>query len=298
MKKRFIVLGEVFSEHRALRFREECEKRNVEFKFVNIYKSVLTASGLYDENGKLIEFEANDILWGISNLTIGHFVARKAEREGLKMWPSKDAVDFSDKFLTNMFFAGISIPTPRTVFLNSYYIDRMVDKVGGWPCVIKKNVSTVGKFVEIVNNEKEAIDFIKNTFDQAKNNILPTNRIRFLLQEFIQESAGVDYRVLCINGKIIGAIKREAQEGFKSNVSLGGVATQVEVDAKLEAYAKKIMKEGKLFYAGIDFMKAGDDYLAIEVNTSAQFKGFEGATGINVAGRILDELLHGVNKKK
>jgi RimK family alpha-L-glutamate ligase len=265
---------------------------------INIYKAVLTDQGIFDEDDTEIRIEKRDIVWALSNLTTGHFIARKLKMQGVKIWPDAGAIDFADKFFTNMFFTTIGVPTPATVLINSYHLDKIVDKVGGWPCVIKKNVSTVGKFVEIVNNKKEAIDFIKNTFDQAKNNILPTNRIRFLLQEFIQESAGVDYRVLCLNDEIIGVIKREAQEGFKSNVSLGGVATQVEVDAKLEAYAKKIMKEGKLFYAGIDFMKAGDDYLAIEVNTSAQFKGFEGATGIDVAKIIVDELLIRVNNKK
>jgi glutathione synthase/RimK-type ligase-like ATP-grasp enzyme len=52
------------------------------------------------------------------------------------------------------------------------------------------------------------------------------------------------------------------------------------------------MKEGKLFYAGLDFIwseKRG--WLAIEINTCAQFEGFEKATGINVAGKIVDKLL-------
>ena len=167
----------------------------------------------------------------------------------------------------------------------------MIKEVGGFPCIIKKNVSTTGKFVEIVRSEEEVVEFIKSAFDQAKENVLPVNRLRFLLQEFIQESAGTDYRVLCVGDKILGAIKREAQEGFKSNVSLGGKATQVEVDEKLRDYSRRIMQEGKLFYAGIDFMKRGDDYLAIEVNTSAQFKGFEEATGVNVAKEIINQLL-------
>lgn len=295
MKNRFVLLSEVLKEHRSLRFQEECQKRDIEFKFVNIYKSVLTDSFLYNEEERVVEFESTDLLWGISNLTVGHFIARKMRMEGIKMWPNAGAVDFSDKFLTNMFFSHISVPTPRTVFINSYYLDKIVNKIGGFPCVIKKNVSTVGEFVEIVNNNDEIVAFIKDVFDRAKENVLPVNRLRFLLQEFIEEASGVDYRVLCLDGKILGVIKREAQEGFKSNVSLGGKATQVELDKKLEEYALKITKEGKLFYAGIDFIKRGDDYLAIEVNTSAQFEGFEKATGINVAGKIIDALLKNNN---
>ncbi len=291
MQTRFFLFTDNPKDQRVKRFTEECNQRKVEVKLINIYKAVLTDGAIFNEDDNEIKINENDIVWALSNLTTGHFIARKLKMENIQIWPNAEAVDFADKFLTNMFFTNINVPTPKTVLINSYHFDKTVDKVGGFPCVIKKNVSTVGKFVEIANNEDEARDFIKNAFDKAKKNVLPLNRLRFLFQEFIKESAGTDYRVLCLNGEIIGVIKREAQEGFKSNVSLGGKATQVEVDEKLQEYSQRIMKEGKLFYAGIDFIKKGDDYLAIEVNTSAQFKGFEAATGINVAGKIIDALL-------
>ena len=94
-----------------------------------------------------------------------------------------------------------------------------------------------------------------------------------------------------MDGEIIGVIKRTANSGFKSNISLGGKAEKIELDKKLKRYSEKIIKEGNLFYAGIDFIKKGDDYLAIEVNTSAQFKGFEEATGVNVAKKIIEKLI-------
>ncbi len=291
MRPRFFLFTDNLKDQRVKRFTEECKSRNIEVRLINIYRAILTDRVIFDENDEEIIIEKNDIAWALSNLTTGHFVAKKLKMENIQIWPNAEAIDFADKFFTNMFFSHIGIPTPKTVLINSYHFDKTVNKVGGFPCVIKKNVSTVGKFVEIVNNDSEARNFIKEAFDQAKNNILPLNRLRFLFQEFIKESAGTDYRVLCLDGKILGAIKREAQEGFKSNVSLGGKATQVEVDEKLREYSQRIMQKGKLFYAGLDFIKKGNDYLAIEVNTSAQFKGFEKATGINVAGKIIEALL-------
>lgn len=112
------------------------------------------------------------------------------------------------------------------------------------------------------------------------------------MQEFIKESAGSDFRALCLNGEVLGMIRRTSQDGnFKANISLGGKAEIVELDRDVKKMAEKIIKEGKIFYAGIDFIKSDRGYLAIEINTSAQFKGFEGATGINVAGKIAKELL-------
>ncbi len=263
----------------------------MELKLINIYRVILTNKAIFDESGEEIIIQKTDVVWVLSNLTTGHFIARKLKMEEAQIWPDAGAIDFADKFFTNMFFTTIGVPTPKTVLINSYHFEKTVEKVGGYPCVIKKNVSTVGKFVEIVNNDDEAREFIKDVFDKAKKNVLPLNRLRFLFQELITEARGVDYRVLCLDGKIIGAIKRESQEGFKSNISLGGTATQVEIDDKIAEYALRIMKEGNLFYAGIDFIKRDGEYLAIEVNTSAQFKGFEGATGINVAGKIIEALL-------
>lgn len=288
---KFFVFADNVKDHRITRFREECDKRDIELKVINIYKAIVCNDRILDEDGRKLNIGKNSIVWALSNLTTGHYIAKIFKQQGLKMWPNAEAVNFSDKFFTNSFFSEIGIPTPKTILINSYHLDSLAKALGGFPCIIKKNVSTVGKFVEIVNSSEEANQFIKDTFEKAQNNILPLNRIRFLLQEFVEESKGVDYRVLCLGGKIIGAMKREASEGFKSNVSLGGKATQVPVDKKMKEYSMKIMKEGNLFYAGIDFMKKGDDYLAIEVNTSAQFKGFEAATGINVAEKIIKELI-------
>ncbi len=289
--RKFILFTDNPKDHRVRRFKEESKKRELNFVVINIYRAILTDKKIFEEDGNEIIINQEDIVWALSNLTTGHFIAKKLKMQNLTIWPNAEAVDFADKFFTNMFFSSVDIPTPKTVLVNSYHINKIVNKIGNFPCIIKKNVSTVGKFVEIVNSKEEAVKFIKNSFDKAKNNILPLNRLRFLLQEFIKESAGTDYRVLCLNGEIIGTIKRTAKEGFKSNVSLGGTAEQVKIDDKLREYSERIMKKGNLFYAGIDFIKRGDDYLAIEVNTSAQFKGFEAATGINVAGKIIEALL-------
>lgn len=290
-KIKFFVFTDDVRGHRVIRFRQECEKLNIDIEIVNVYKTIVCNDNIINENGDIISFGKNNIAWALSNLTTNYFIAKILKQKNIKIWPDAEAECFADKFITNSFFSGIKIPTPKTVLINSYNLNKIASAVGGFPCIIKKSVSTVGKFVEIANNNNEVVEFIKNTFDKAKENTLPMNRIRFLLQEFISEASGIDYRVLCLDGEIMGIIKRSAQSGFKSNISLGGTAEQVEIDEKLKKYSEKILKEGNIFYAGIDFIKKGDDYLAIEVNTSAQFEGFEKATGINVAEKIIKKLI-------
>jgi glutathione synthase/RimK-type ligase-like ATP-grasp enzyme len=46
-----------------------------------------------------------------------------------------------------------------------------------------------------------------------------------------------------------------------------------------------------LDYGGIDLMKNNkNEWVVLEVNRACQFEGFESATGINVASRIVDYL--------
>lgn len=280
---------------RLSRLREEGKKKGIEVNVLKSYDIQITNDKVFYE-GTEIEFKDGDIVWSISNNAVGHYVVQylqqKFEGKIKFIWPNVEANKFADKFWTSIFFSMNNINTPKTVFVNTYKdekIEKLVNYVGGYPCIIKACVGSMGENVEMVQSSEEAKSFIEKNIIRGVD--VPFRRKSFLLQEFIEESKGTDYRVLCIDGEIIGAIKREAVSGFKSNVSLGGVAIKFEVDEKLKKYSKDIMKRGNLFYAGIDFMKKGDDYVAIEVNTSAQFKGFEAATGINVAEKIIDKLI-------
>jgi len=290
-KIKFYLFTDSEKDHRIRRFREESAKKNIDFQIVNLYKIVIQDNQIIDQEGNVLKIKKNDITWILANVSTGYVVSKFLKDRNIQVWPNFEAVAFADKFITNSFFSGIQVPTPKTVFINSYHMDDIIKAIGGFPCIIKKNISTVGKYVEIVKSEKEVLQFIKNTFEIASKNILPNNRISFMLQEFVKEAKGTDYRVLCLDGKILGVIKRTAKSGFKSNISLGGTAKQIPLPEKIKKYTKKILKKGDIFYAGIDFIKKGNEYLAIEVNTSAQFKGFEQATNINVAEKIINKLI-------
>jgi RimK family alpha-L-glutamate ligase len=288
--KLYIFTGEN-GGHRMERFREEALKvGDIELIIKDMHKIVISNDGLYD-GGEKIEFN-DSVVWLFSNLTTVQSIANFLSTKNILSWPNDEAVVFADKFDSGVFFSSNNIPTPKTVFINSKKnIDNIINYLGGFPVVIKKTIGSMGMFVEVVNNKEEIEKFIDDTFVRAEKSGMAFNRIKFILQEFIKDVKGVDYRVLCLDGEILGVIKRTAESGFKSNISLGGKAEKVELDEKLEKYVKKILKKGDIFYAGIDFIKKGDDYIAIEVNTSAQFKGFEKATGINVAGKIIQKLI-------
>lgn len=278
------------------RFREECAKRKIKLNIIKSYNVQITNDKIFYED-KEIFFRKNDIIWSISNNAVGHhivqYIHKKFKNKVKFIWPNVDANRFADKFWTSIFFSNNKIETPKTVFINTFKdekIEKLVKHVNGYPCVIKACIGSMGENVEIARSSEEVKTFIEKNISKKVD--VPFRRKSFLLQEFIEESSGTDYRVLCLDGKILGAIKRTAQNGdFKANVSLGGKAEVVEINKEIKEKAKKIMKKGKLFYAGIDFIKSKNGYLALEINTSAQFKGFEKATGINVAEKIIERIM-------
>ncbi|MFA6603168.1 MAG: hypothetical protein WCT01_05215, partial [Candidatus Shapirobacteria bacterium] len=81
-------------------------------------------------------------------------------------------------------------------------------------------------------------------------------------------------------------------EEFRSNYSLGGSVERWELTREDEALAIKAAGAAKLDYVGVDIMKddGGKSYI-LEVNRQCQFAGFEKATGINVAGAVVEYIL-------
>ncbi len=110
-----------------------------------------------------------------------------------------------------------------------------------------------------------------------------------LVQEFIQEAKGADLRVFIVDGQIVGAMKRQAKEGeFRSNLHRGGSATVIQLTPEERATAIKAAKKLGLGIAGVDLLQSSRGPLVMEVNSSPGLEGIEGATGIDIAGKIIE----------
>jgi ribosomal protein S6--L-glutamate ligase len=292
-KKELVIFDPVPEGDRFIRFPEEAKKIGLSVRVFNPYHVTVTNQGIFDKNKK-IEFNKNSVVWLVGNSKANHNIIYLLNENKVKnIWPNLDSLVLSNKFYANSFFYNNDIPTPKTVLINyptKERIREMVKTIGGFPAILKKSEGSTGAYVRLVNSADEALQTMKEFFH--KEMIMPFRVSSYILQEFIGESAGEDFRVIVLNGKVLGGIKRKSIDGdFRANVSLGGEAEIIEVDKEMKEMALKIAKEGKLFYAGIDFIKSDRGYLALEINTSSQFKGFEEATGINVAGKIMTALL-------
>lgn len=148
-----------------------------------------------------------------------------------------------------------------------------------FPFIKKPDLGARGEGVEKIDSKEELeekeIDFSKSIF-----------------QNFVKNDG--DFRVLVLGGRPLGAMKRVAKEGeFLNNFSKGGSCFVVEdeiVKEQLYEIATKVATRFKLAFCGVDIIFDQDEkkYKFLELNTVAQWEGFQGATKVNVAKEIID----------
>ena len=145
-----------------------------------------------------------------------------------------------------------------------------------YPVIVKNTYGSQGKYVS-----KAASPTV------LRQHVEQYNPSQSLLQQFLP--TGEDYRIIVIQGKAVGAMKRIAPHGqFISNISAGGFAQPVPLSSELKKLSETAAKLFHLDFCGVDIMcdPEGIPYV-LEVNRHPQFQGFEKATGINVAEKLV-----------
>jgi ribosomal protein S6--L-glutamate ligase len=196
---------------------------------------------------------------------------------------SQALVRSRDKLRSLQILARAGIGIPKTAFASSPKdkdLDNLIESVGGAPCVVKLLEGTQGIGVILAENQKAAKSVLE-AFMKLKANML--------VQEFIKEAGGADIRVFVVDGQIVGSMKRQAKEGeFRSNLHRGGSAQVIDLTSEERATAIKAVKKLGLGIAGVDLLQSSRGPLVMEVNSSPGLEGIEGATGVDIAGKIIE----------
>jgi ribosomal protein S6--L-glutamate ligase len=168
--------------------------------------------------------------------------------------------------------------------------EGVVESVGGAPVIIKLLEGTQGLGVVLAENKKAAQSVI-----EAFHGV----HARIIIQEFIKEAKGADIRAFVVDGEVVGAMKRQARDGeFRSNLHRGGYAEIVKLTRQEKATAISAAKKMGLGVAGVDMLPSKRGPLIIEVNSSPGLEGIEGATKVDIAGKIIRYLEKNASKKK
>lgn len=188
-----------------------------------------------------------------------------------------------DKLLAQQLLARAKIAMPVTAFAHSPKDTKdLIGLVDGAPVVLKLLTSTQGRGVVLAETRKAAESLV-DAFRGLDAN--------FLVQEFVEEAAGADVRVLIIGNKVVGAMKRQAQKGeFRSNLHRGGTASSIRLTAEERETARAAAKVLGLNVAGVDLLQTKDGPKVLEVNSSPGLEGIERATGQDIAGKVIEHL--------
>lgn len=116
-------------------------------------------------------------------------------------------------------------------------------------------------------------------------------KVNIMVQEFIKEAGGADIRALVVGGRVIAAMQRKGAEGeFRSNLHRGGNAQPIKISPEERSTAVRAAKTMGLNVCGVDMLRANHGAVVMEENSSPGLEGVEKATGIDVAGKIIEFL--------
>jgi ribosomal protein S6--L-glutamate ligase len=229
---------------------------------------------------------------GASVTFYGTAVLRQFEQMGAFTPNGSDAIlRARDKLRAHQLLARQGIGLPTTVFGdNPDDTTDLLDMLGPPPHVIKLTEGAQGAGVILAERKSSSRSVIEALRGLYAN---------FLVQEFIAEARGADIRCLVVGGRVVAAMRRQAPKGeFRSNLHRGGTARAVEIsDAERDTAIRAAATLG-LGVAGVDLLRSHRGPLVLEVNASPGLEGIEGATGLDVAGAMVEYVERRVRRRR
>lgn len=211
----------------------------------------------------------------------GNAVVRQFEMMGVYTVNSSQAIARSrDKLRALQLLSRKGIGLPVTAISHSAKdVDGLIETVGGAPLVIKLIEGMQGIGVVLAETRGAAQSVIE-AFRSLEAHIL--------VQEFIAEAKGADYRCFVVGERVIAAMKRQGAAGeFRSNLHRGGSAEVAKLTPEERSTAVRAAQAMGLRVAGVDILRSNHGPLVMEVNSSPGLEGIERSTNKDVAGAII-----------
>ena len=270
------------------RLVEAAEERGHEIHVIDTLRVYINVASHRPElryrGEKLEGFDAVIPRIGASVTFFGTAVLRQFEIQGV--YPLNESVAISrsrDKLRSLQLMARKGIGLPVTVFAHSTsQADDILEMLGGAPVIIKLLEGTQGIGVVLGETTGAAKSMIQ-AFGGLRANIL--------VQEFIKEAGNQDIRCLVVGDKVVAAMSRKGAEGdFRSNLHRGGSATKIKITPEERSTAVRAANVMGLNMCGVDLLRSNHGPVVMEVNSSPGLEGVENATGIDVAGQVIEFL--------
>lgn len=180
------------------------------------------------------------------------------------------------------------------ILTHEYLTSRLVPNLTTKVTLFKNLASTLDTF------PKDTVEFvIKENFGHGGRGVYKTTRDEYLSLPFSPQDYVIvqkyahqkfDYRVLVLDGVVLGNMKRTPPEGeFRSNMGLGS-SSEIVFDDNIAKLA--ILAAHGLDFAGVDILEEEGDLKVIEINSKPSYKYFEVEHNIEVASLLGNSLLN------
>jgi ribosomal protein S6--L-glutamate ligase len=291
-----VILSNGPGNYSTKRLKEEALARGHNVRVVNYAKCYVSLESshpvVYYKGEELRDVDAIIPRIAASLTKYGSSIVRQFEMQNVFTTTSSIALTRSrDKLRSLQLLAKAGVGIPKTVFARETTdVEDVIEKVGGAPAIIKVARGTHGNGVVLAETRKAAKAVMQAFYVEGVN---------FLVQEFVEESAGTDIRVLVVGGKVVASVQRQSlDDDFRANTHQGGIGVPVKLTDEERKTATKAAKTMGLQICGVDLMRSSRGPLVLEVNSSASLKTPEAVTGRNVALKIVEYIEQNAKGKR
>ncbi|SET69961.1 SSU ribosomal protein S6P modification protein [Oceanobacillus limi] len=227
------------------------------------------------------------------------YLAKQFELLGVPVFNSARAIEISDdKIATYQRLAYSQLPIPKTIIAPKIFIRNTnypsfpdletVINTLGIPMIVKEAFGSFGEQVYLIRTLEE----LRNKIDELQGK-------PFMFQEFIKSSFGKDIRIQVVGNQVVAAMKRQAIDDFRANVTAGGTMEAYEPSEPEKKLAIQATKSIQADFAGVDLLFGPNEQpLVCEINSNAHIRNLLECTGINTADYIIDYTLEQISEDK
>lgn len=186
-----------------------------------------------------------------------------------------------DKVLTSLRLRERGVPTPRTVVaLSPEAALKAVEEVG-YPAVLKPAIGSWGRLMAKVDNAKEAVQIIEHKSALSS----PIHSV-FYVQEYIAKPDR-DLRAFVVGDEVVAAMYRRSDD-WRTNAARGGSVEAAPLSNELVDLSRRAARAVGGGVLAVDLMESPAGLVVHEVNPTPEFKSLTAATGVDIAGKVVD----------